>query len=130
MKKTLLLILTITLVGCSTSQEDILPTNGKNMLDLWHQQAGGSQSLLDMRTQLRRPLTSPDTMTAAQREYTRTAENEVNQLFPRLPNPDLVMYVFPHLTGKGTTPVPGYSTVFSLHSRVAYALPGERTGEL
>jgi hypothetical protein len=42
--------------------------------------------------------------------YTRTAEREIDAIFPRLPNPDLVMYVFP------------------LYERVEYALPGEVPG--
>ena len=45
--------------------------------------------------------------------------------FPRLPNPSLVMYVFPHLAGAERTPVPGYATTFPLYERVEYALPGE-----
>ncbi|MFF0977525.1 TIGR03751 family conjugal transfer lipoprotein, partial [Proteus mirabilis] len=45
--------------------------------------------------------------------------------FPRLPNPDMVMYVFPHLSA-GNLPVPGYSTVFPFYHQVQYALPGER----
>ena len=56
--------------------------------------------------------------------YTRDAANELNIRFPRLPNPTLVMYVFPHLSAEGT-PVPGYSTVFQLYDRAHYALPGE-----
>jgi conjugative transfer region lipoprotein (TIGR03751 family) len=59
--------------------------------------------------------------------YTRTAENEIQRQFHRLPNPDLVMYVFPHLAGTDPVPVPGYSTVFPLYQRVQYAMPGERT---
>lgn len=56
--------------------------------------------------------------------YTRDAANELNVRFPRLPNPTLVMYVFPHLSAE-ETPVPGYSTVFQLYDRAHYALPGE-----
>ena len=58
--------------------------------------------------------------------YTRTAQTEIYRQFQRLPNPDLVMYVFPHLTGSEAVPVPGYSTVFPLYQRMHYALPGER----
>jgi len=63
-----------------------------------------------------------------QQTYTRTAENEVKNLFPRLPNPDLVMYVYPHLTDSSEQmPVPGYSSVIPFYGRVQYAQPGERT---
>jgi conjugative transfer region lipoprotein (TIGR03751 family) len=57
--------------------------------------------------------------------YTREAFNELDVSFPRLPNPSLVMYVFPHLAGAERTPVPGYATTFPLYDRVEYALPGE-----
>lgn len=48
----------------------------------------------------------------------------MQQRFQRLPNPDLVMYVHPHLA-KGRYPVPGYLTVFPMYETVEYALPGE-----
>ncbi|KAE9776543.1 TIGR03751 family conjugal transfer lipoprotein, partial [Escherichia coli] len=80
------------------------------------------------RDTLRRPLTETEQQDAAQtdRSYSRTQESEISQQFPRLPNPDMVMYVFPHLA-EGSSPVPGYSTVFSFYSRTQYAMPGERT---
>ncbi len=56
--------------------------------------------------------------------YTRDAYNELDVRFPRLPNPTIIMYVFPHLS-KEDTPVPGYSTMFQLYERPHYALPGE-----
>jgi conjugative transfer region lipoprotein (TIGR03751 family) len=46
------------------------------------------------------------------------------QRFARVPNPDLVMVVYPHLA-KGKYPVPGYVTVFPMYDTVEYALPGE-----
>jgi len=54
------------------------------------------------------------------------ARNEVHRQFQRLPNPDLVMYVYPHLAGTDPVPVPGYTTVFPLYQRIQYAMPGER----
>lgn len=50
--------------------------------------------------------------------------------FARVPNPDLVMVVFPHLS-RGKYPVPGYVTVFPMYEQAdLYALPGELEGEL
>ncbi len=48
--------------------------------------------------------------------------NEINTQFPQVPNPGIVMYVYPHLAGEGANqvPVPGYSTVFSLYQRNYY----------
>ena len=69
-----------------------------------------------------RPILTGDT---ALQGYTRDAFNEIDVLFPRLPNPSLVMYVFPHLAGEAHAPVPGYATAFPMYEQVEYALPGE-----
>jgi len=123
--------------GCATSKEELLTHSDSTMMDIWQQNAGegggGSgqvarQQLLDARQSLRRPLTEADVQTAPaeQVSYTRTARNEVYRQFQRLPNPDLAMYVYPHLAGTDPVPVPGYTTVFPLYQRVQYAMPGER----
>jgi conjugative transfer region lipoprotein (TIGR03751 family) len=125
-----------TLSACATNKEKLLPHGDATMLDVWDQQTGGSagggevaRQLLDARQALRRPLTDTDAQSvpAVNAAYTRTAQNEIYRQFYRLPNPDLVMYVFPHLPGSNPAPVPGYSTVFPLYDRVQYAVPGERT---
>ncbi|MDG6398404.1 TIGR03751 family conjugal transfer lipoprotein [Pseudomonas quasicaspiana] len=118
------------LSACTTDKDKLMPHGPQNMLDLWNQSTGvsggssASRQLMDARLQLRRPLSDGDTNHAS---YTRTAQNEIYSQFKRLPNPDLVMYVFPHLAGTDPAPIPGYSTVFPLYQRVQYAMPGERT---
>ncbi|MCL2344579.1 MAG: TIGR03751 family conjugal transfer lipoprotein [Desulfobulbus sp.] len=132
--KSLVLVLVIATAGCATNKEDLLTHGDRTMQDIWRQQtADGDGSavgrqLLDARQSLRRPLTDADIQAAPaeQARYTRTAANEIQRQFHRLPNPDLVMYVFPHLAGSDPVPVPGYSTVFPLYQRVQYAMPGER----
>lgn len=62
------------------------------------------------------------------RGFVRDAATELDTIFPRLPNPTLVMYVFPHLSGHERTPVPGYVTTFPFYEGVEYALPGEVPG--
>jgi conjugative transfer region lipoprotein (TIGR03751 family) len=128
------------LCSCTTSKERLLPYGDRTMLDVWQQETAGNAGagqtarqlldarLLDARQALRRPLsdTHLQSVVVAQSAYTRTAGNEVQRQFHRLPNPDLVMYVFPHLAGSDPVPVPGYSTVFPLYQRVQYAMPGER----
>ena len=56
--------------------------------------------------------------------YTRSAATELTTRFPRVSNPTLVMFVFPHIVG-GDMPVPGYVTTFPLWDNAPYALPGE-----
>ncbi|BBI91914.1 conjugative transfer region lipoprotein TIGR03751 family [Serratia symbiotica] len=101
------------------------------MLALWNAGASATHATVESRTTLRRPVTDSERTRAQQtrNSSSRSQENEIQQTFPRLPNPDMVMYVFPHLA-EGNTPVPGYSTVFPFYRQVHYALPGERTEDL
>nr|WP_321266540.1 TIGR03751 family conjugal transfer lipoprotein [Alcaligenes faecalis] len=82
------------------------------------------QERMRERTQAR-PINAGDELT--QRYW--SAIEPMNQRFARLPNPDLVMVVFPHLA-KGQYPVPGYVTVFPMYDQTQYALPGEVTQDL
>ncbi|TKK37252.1 TIGR03751 family conjugal transfer lipoprotein [Pseudomonas fluorescens] len=117
-------MLLVWLTGCSTSSEELLSHNGNTMLEVWSQQGNPSvRQLSEARLALRRPLPVSNTSIAS---YTRTAQSEIYQQFKRLPNPDMRMFVFPHLAGSDPVPVPGYSTVFPFYQRVQYALPGER----
>lgn len=74
-----------------------------------------------------RSLSWDDTNTYA--SYTRSEQRELQGLFPRLPNPDLCMYVFPHITPENAT-VPGYTSCFPMFERNHYALPGELSARL
>lgn len=128
-----LVLLAVMLAGCSTTKDAMLTHGDESMLDIWQMGTAGSGSqqsrqLMDARQQLRRPLSTVDMESFPQEQssYTRTAVNEIYSQFQRLPNPDMVMYVFPHLAGTDPVPVPGYSTVFPLYQRVQYAMPGER----
>ena len=68
----------------------------------------------------------PETMRYASWDaYTRSAVTEIDNLFPTLPNPILVMHVFAHLSSTENTPVPGYATAFPMYERIEFALPGE-----
>lgn len=124
--------LALLLAGCASDKRHLLPAD-TTMLEIWNRETGGSsgasRQLLDARAALRRPL-NPSTHERGVREqstYTRSAQTEIYSQFHRLPNPDLVMYVFAHLAGTDPVPIPGYSTVFPLYQRVQYALPGERS---
>lgn len=90
----------VMLSGCSTSKEEMLPAGDNTMLELWNGADGGgstSRQSAAARDTLRRPLTGSETQADAQadRSYSRTQESEITQQFPRLPNPDMVMYLYP-----------------------------------
>ena len=118
-------LISLVLVGCAGTKDTILPQDGPTMKVIYegHMAAMQAQDPRVLRQTLgRRPV---GTGTAALAGYTREAAHEIEATFPRLPNPTLVMYVFPHLAGEEAVPVPGYSTVFPFYERVEYALPGE-----
>lgn len=68
---------------------------------------------------------NPDDETLDYLPYTRAVQSEIEQVFPRLPNPDLVIYIYPHLATRTRAPIPGYTTVIPLFDRIEYQLPGE-----
>ncbi|WP_288357109.1 TIGR03751 family conjugal transfer lipoprotein [uncultured Pseudomonas sp.] len=133
LRRATLLALVLLASGCSTNKDKLLPHGDQTMLDVWNAgTTGGADSargrqLLDARATLRRPLDPAQAQPLAENAgYSRTVQNEIYSQFPRLPNPDLVMYVFPHLAGSDPAPIPGYTTVFPFYQRVQYAMPGER----
>ena len=75
--------------------------------------------------QLATPLRPPGHHVADLGPAARANYSALSARFMRVPNPTLVMYIFPHLAGIHRVPVPGYSTVFPLYERPEYALPGE-----
>ena len=121
-----LITVAVLVSGCSTNKEKTFPHGETTMHDIWRNAGGGGmqQDLMDARSVLRRSI--DDSHITNQQAYTRTAANEIYSQFKRLPNPDLVMYVYPHLAGSEGAPVPGYSTVFPLYNKMQYAMPGER----
>jgi len=111
--------------GCAGSKDTVLPKDGPSMQSIYdaHFQRMSAAETGSLReASLRRPLNNGEADLAG---YSRNAYNELDTLFPRLPNPTLVLYVFPHLAGEERVPIPGYATTFPLYERVEYALPGE-----
>jgi len=123
--RTLLPIVLISLTACAGSKDTILPLEGASMKTIYSEHFNdiGMRDTMNVRQELKaRPLEAD---AADLGGYTRDAFNELDAHFPRLPNPTLVMYVFPHLAGAERVPVPGYATTFPMYRQVEYALPGE-----
>jgi conjugative transfer region lipoprotein (TIGR03751 family) len=117
--------ISLALGGCASTKESVLPQDGPSMKAIYdtHFEGMGADDPYVLRRELgTRPLGDDDVDLAG---YSRSAHTELETIFPRLPNPTLVMYVFPHLAGSERVPVPGYATTFTLYERVEYALPGE-----
>ena len=137
------------LAGCASTEPAAVLAGGPRMIELYRgtaaepaPEASGAQEALQAPEAavveatcrwgwFRRPCEAPAATPPAAcacgdaPAYTRSAANEMELLFPRLPNPDVYIYVPAHLATELRIPVPGYTTAVPLYERVEYALPGE-----
>lgn len=113
----------IAIHGCSFSghRESPLPKTGPKMIDIYRQHLKDENG---SRVGEFNPRSRSYDETGETSQARRPSGADANTRFARLPNPDLEMYVYPHLA-KGRYPVPGYTTVFPMFESVQYALPGE-----
>lgn len=125
----LLSMLSISVAGCAGSKDTVLPDDGQTIAKIYQEHF--SDIGLNGTLAARKALNSRQVHGHSQDlgGFVREAYNELDRHFPRLPNPVLVMYVFPHLSGPERVPIPGYATTFTLYRHVEYALPGETHAE-
>lgn len=120
----------VSLSGCSTMMSSKMPSGSMTMQQAYDNAINGTDGSTGggSLNQVRAKVNTLGRRRVNYTNYTRTQENEINSQFPQLPNPSIVMYVYPHQAGSGynLTPVPGYSTIFPMYSHVYYAMPGER----
>ena len=88
-----------TLAACATTK---VPESTSSMAEIYD--GVGRSAARPMALSADRPLSGGG---ADLSNYTRSAATELTTRFPRVPNPTLVMFVFPHIVG-GDMPVPGY----------------------
>jgi len=116
--KALLVLCIFSMAGCASDPHKKVG-GGKPVVDIYRSsgvQAGGSLGYY--------PVSDGDL-----KGYTRSQDSELDSLFPKLPNPTVYLYSFPHITESGL-PVPGYTTEFPLYENaVNYALPHEAQDE-
>ena len=127
MKKVMLFILaaaSINLAACSSMRGNVVPQSGPSMEEVYdgtNLSTADSNSLAEIRDNLKAP-----TIRSYPTLVTTQAPHSASKQFRKLPNPELQVYVFPHLAGNDQLPVPGYYTAFNAYSRDYYALPQER----
>ncbi len=123
----------VNLSACSSVAEDIVPKKGPTMEQIYD---GGAESktlsvdsenndsdkpeLKKLRAQLKD--TENLKMTLLNNSI---PESALSQSFHKVPNPELRMYITPHLAGKDEMPVPGYYTAFNVYDHDHYALAQE-----
>ncbi len=116
----------LTVVVCVIALNACASTNGKQLLPddaLTTEQivsgelAGGGRGT---KYRMTKPLAIPDN---TGNSTTLRAIEDLNRDFQRIPNPQIVGYVYPHRSAGA--PIPGYMTVFTLYEKEHYALTGE-----
>ena len=124
------LLCPLLLTGCATSMSRV-PQKSPTMLQVYnaamHESSGNS--ITTIRKQLPLANVSSNEATSInfydKRMNSRSMLNTVNQKFPLLPNPEIELYVYPHLAEQSEVPVMGYPTAFTLYKKDHFALPGE-----
>ena len=121
----ILSLISALLSACAGTKDAVLPHDGPTMKAIYD---AHFEHMNGASTASARAAVGPRALIGDQDNlagYTRQSDTELDTHFPRLPNPTLVMYVFPHLAGPVRVPIPGYSTTFPMYEHTGYALPGE-----
>lgn len=112
-------------VGCSSHISKVTPKNMQTMDQIYDEKTGAGTS-----EKVRRRTAEIHARPVAREEVNALPPSmqHVRELYPKLPNPELFMYVKPHVTGESGMVVPGYYTRFTLYEKTLYAMPGEALG--
>lgn len=103
--------LTSFLTACASMSGNVVPEKGPTMEQVYDSMpVMKSENIPNKQVQLETKLT----------------ENIVGHEFHKLPNPELKIYVYPHLSGNDHVPIPGYYTVFNAYTQDHYELANQR----
>lgn len=115
-------------VGCASHIDKVMPKNMATMDEIYDEKNGNKHSKAMQRRTAEiqaRPLSETEQVSDLP-----PAMLHVRELYPKLPNPEVFMYVKPHPSGQSGAVIPGYYTRFSMYERDYYALPSERLGSI
>lgn len=124
------LLTSISLVGCSSVRGNVVPQTGPSMEQVYDSMGINKSASVPVAVNENSQSGEADVTEIRQEIYTSnqsSANNGASDVhgFHKLPNPELRMYVYPHLAGTAEIPIPGYSTVFNAYDRDHYALTQE-----
>ncbi len=124
-------------VGCHSVSGNVIPQGGPPMETIYdsmgtatsasHKVANSTEQNEEMQSELDiKAIRRQNSLKATDTYFSKTpAVNSVNTVFHKLPNPELKLYVYPHLAGSDELPIPGYYTAFNVYEKTHYALPNE-----
>ena len=107
----------ISLSACSSMSGNVVPERGPTMEQVYDS--------MEAKTEIEKTVHAHEQRTQQLCKSTTLPLHVTNRAFHKLPNPELKMYVFPHLAGKDEVPVPVYYTAFNAYTQDHYALPNE-----
>lgn len=113
------LISSIGIAGCS-SKDSVIPPSDVTAEQVLDATMGGGKADRDYRI-----MTTPQLSGVQPDVNVYELHNSPKPRYRTLPNPTLYIFVAPHLTGKGRSPIPAYVTETKMFDRDEYALPGE-----
>lgn len=109
------------LTACASSKvtSAAIPEGGLTLSQIYQQSIGEPMQPWSVKRSLTKPVNYEG--------YTRNATNEVQNLFKPLDNPQIPIYVFPHIALIGDEQLikPGYTTAFFLYKQNQFALASE-----
>ncbi len=111
-------------VACSHVAGNIIPDNGPTMESIYDDL--GDRTATARNDAVKTVTDTSPTVTSRQSTAFSSSSlpsSVASPTFSLLDNPELKLYIFPHLAGAEMLPVPGYWTAFSAYPRNYYALP-------
>ncbi|MDP8051514.1 TIGR03751 family conjugal transfer lipoprotein [Pasteurella atlantica] len=122
-------ILSVTLVGCSTqnNKQSLLPDSGANTLEI----IKGSNNTDVLYGEGQKSSYKGEMILPSYHPSSYYSDNHINELkrdFKKVPNPEIIGYIYPHLNNN-QFPIPGYFTIFNLYDKTHFALNEEGYNE-
>lgn len=125
-------VITLLFLTACSSKPQLLPDDGPSTHDIYHGNYGQSQQLSGNQYGGggEYPIHSRPVSIAYPNMSAHTSKHlrELNQDFKKVPNPQILGYVYPHFN-RANMPVPGYFTAFTLYEKDEYALMEEGAAE-
>lgn len=127
----MLIAVSINLTACSSLSGNVIPQKGPSMEQIYDSMGESSIQSKNNNKADKSHLTkvhqeASDASTAQALPLPGSVYTSADKSkFHKLPNPELQLYISPHVAGQDEVPIPGYFTAFDAYERNYYALPYE-----
>ncbi|MCX7123327.1 MAG: TIGR03751 family conjugal transfer lipoprotein [Gammaproteobacteria bacterium] len=123
----------VALTGCTTPGKNTIPPAGDmTMAQIYYKESGlSAPDATSSNVNVDGLTAARSTAPTGQADYQGQGASDLmalNSQFKTLPNPQIIVYVSPHLVTTGSNaqaPVPGYVTSFFMYPQTEFAMPYE-----